>query len=967
MVYTVNKEKIAFMMIGMLFLCTSCVQQDYDLSKGLDKEITIGGDSLSILLGTTQKVELGSLITEKSIAMLKIAEDGTYSLHKEDSLKVSVAGIKPVTFTIAPLDLKPVDLQFSETKFPSFKLNNEGSTLPITIPDLNVKRNIVPIQYIKNIFSPIPNILPSFLKQNITRSNAPSSSQLTITPIIVNESGTVDQTIDLDVYPSQVKKVNRINLSNNVMTITLNHSQLGSLGFSTRNETIDKLSITFPPEYHISNPQGQGTRIQGNVFLVERASFSSFVDEISFKVTVDYVDLTKVLQNGGLNYVRSIPYSLKYTLNGDISNPTSLNGKFVNMSLAIDLAAAVQDLDMVTNDMKIDNTAGLFSINKSVDGIPTEVSSISTLNFGEGSYMMLTIDDPNLQPLAFSAGNCEIKLPKSMRFAPLQGLNTLTNTYTLPYNEIYGSHRLDLIGANINQIIPATKREIVFDDVFSYNMNGFVIGATSMNSNQVASLSNKNFNISLVSSNIDIKDASITTNQINTVVPTQTTSIKIDKFVSDDLKRLYSSTFTHPVTSHLKLEFSGLPPGIDSLFFKNYTIQFPSSMKFVAGTTNFKNQIIINRGFKVSDGFTKEFDLEGLDYGASGLDLVNGIISLNEEITISGSVYVKESNMNFADLGTVHVTPSFKMDDITLALVDAKLDPIIKPVSQIVHLGLPQYLMNDKVSLDVKKPVINLTVGNTMGMPVDVSVNLIPKRNGIPIPDATITTKFSIASAAKLGESTWSKFWLAGSAEGVSAGYQPIVIPNIANLLKKLPDEIEVSMIPTVTGDHHKVDLLAQKNQMDMKYSFHVPFDFGEDFNVVYLDTIADLQTKIEKYVDYTKTLTLLISVDNQIPFDMNLDLAPLDKNKNKIEGISISKGNNIKSGNVDGTSQNSKIELEIKETVVGSLSKLDAFEISVTAKRNSTIAGMPLRTNQSFSLGLRLKIPGGITYGSKK
>ena len=93
------------------------------------------------------------------------------------------------------------------------------------------------------------------------------------------------------------------------------------------------------------------------------------------------------------------------------------------------------------------------------------------------------------------------------------------------------------------------------------------------------------------------------------------------------------------------------------LFFRNYTIKLPASMKFKTGDVNVNNEVIINRGFKVSEGFTKVLTLESFDFGTTGLTLTNGNFVLNETIDMSGSAYIKSKPSGLISGVTSRLTP----------------------------------------------------------------------------------------------------------------------------------------------------------------------------------------------------------------------------------------------------------------------------------------------------------------------
>jgi hypothetical protein len=255
-----------------------------------------------------------------------------------------------------------------------------------------------------------------------------------------------------------------------------------------------------------------------------------------------------------------------------------------------------------------------------------------------------------------------------------------------------------------------------------------------------------------------------------------------------------------------------LPSAVDSVFFENFVIKLPAYLKFEAGNVNSQNEVILNRGFKVSEGFMKMLKLQKLDFGAAGLVLDNGVLKLNDEVSIQGKVYIKGTNLNASQLNAIDIKPTISVGEISISVVEAELSPNIEPISEVVTLNLPEFIKEEGTILDIQNPLITIETGNTTGIPVQATLTLIPKKNGAIIPNASVTTQLTIAAATVPGKFTWSRFWISKSNEGVSDSYQAVIIPALPNLFKLAPDEVEIRVQPIVSGNKHTIDLYALKN-----------------------------------------------------------------------------------------------------------------------------------------------------------
>ena len=407
-----------------------------------------------------------------------------------------------------------------------------------------------------------------------------------------------------------------------------------------------------------------------------------------------------------------------------------------------------------------------------------------------------------------------------------------------------------------------------------------------------------------------------------------------------------------------------MPTAIDSIFFKNYTIQFPAFLKFKAGDLNAQNQLILNDGFKVKNGFKKTLTIEKVDFGANGLSLVNGNFALNEAMTMKGSAYVKGASLNSSDVSSITVTPTFTVGSFTVGLIEAQISTAIEPVSKSLTLNLPSFLSGTGSILDIVNPVLSLEIGNSLGIPMDLDMSITPKKNGVIVTDGAIATKISIKPAAILGQTTWSRFWLSNYCKGYSAGFDTINVA-LQKLLRSVPDEVEIKANPTITGTKQTIDLNSTKNEVNLKYSVNVPLTFGKDFTLQYADTIADLKKSLAEILKMTHALDIIAIVDNSIPLELKLETTALDSLKAPISGMTATTTGTIKSGNSNGTVQTSQITISLKETTADALKLLDKLILKISAKSNTTVAGIQLSADQYIKLELRVRIPKGITIST--
>lgn len=957
--YTRIKTKLLLPILISAFVFTNCIDDEYDLSSGINTEMSVGGDSLSFPIIKTTKIYLDSMMNSQDIEMLRRMADSTYSFQLLDSMKASLGTLSPITISVPAMSIPPMSLSFADMDLPSFNLDPVTFETKIETPNFDLENLVInPINTTYSQTFPIETVL--------SQSNSKRQKAKAETSVIGPFQKTVNQSINESLfvlYPKELKKINKIFFKNTKVTLTFDKTNTNLLNLTSHSDTIKEFRIDFPTDYALSTPTGLNSRIEGSSFVIKNAVLTKGVNIFTASFVIESLDVSNIFQYGSLNYNKPINYSINYGFKGETNDISLLLGKEVEYKVSLKTTPVINDIEIVTNTFtSSDVQTGSYTISKLVQNIPSEISEIKSVSFANNANLQISIPDPGFYPFTFTAGNCQIELPKSIIFKPATGLNTTTNVLTIPYNQIFGTKTLEISGLDINKTIPEGQNSFTFTDQIKYTISGVAIGSQTTTLNNISAMNNKKVIISGTCKGLTPENAELKTRRITIDLAKNTSSIKINKFVSKDVKRLYSADLKTPSDITFKINIDNFPGTIDSIFFDNYVIQLPEYLKFKEGNVNSKNQVILNRGFKVSEGFTKTLTLEKLDFGVNGKILENGTFVLNDEVSMQGKIFIKSSSLNTSELDNIKIIPTVKINDLALSVIEGEITPVIPPKTKIMMLNFPDYLKQETTRLDLQNPVVTLQVGNTLGIAIHATVTMIPKRNGQVIEGATVSGELEIPAAKIIGQTSWYQYWIARTDAGISADYQPIVIPDISNLLNSVPDEVDIVVSPSLLGDRQIIDLYSTNNTLEMNYSLNIPLDFGTEFNICYTDTLISLKEKLQEIIKYTRQVDVMAIVDNKIPLDMNFNVVPLDSLKREISGISIESADSIKSCNIDGSVQRNYLNLKISETSEGALDNLDAFAFKISAFKNSTIAGMPLKTDQYISLEIRVRIPDGLT-----
>ena len=256
---------------------------------------------------------------------------------------------------------------------------------------------------------------------------------------------------------------------------------------------------------------------------------------------------------------------------------------------------------------------------------------------------------------------------------------------------------------------------------------------------------------------------------------------------------------------------------------------------------------------------------------------------------------------------------------------------------------------------------------NPVGIPVDVDLHIWGNdENGEVMAESEIATKVSILPA-KYDEKTDSLvpvetrlFLSTDTTRNSKAGYDNIEIPNLANLLKRIPYSINMNVEPVVRTDAtHHVDI-SKPIKLDAAYTVVVPLRF-DDLHLCYNDTITDLDSSLGETMDMFSNISLSVKMDvvNTIPLGLSLSVTPLDVNGNVIEDIEID-GLNVAAGSgnalvgadgiVGADHPIQKFAFTIKSKS-GDISSLDGLAFSLVAASDHTTGTAALKGEQGIKI----------------
>lgn len=431
--------------------------------------------------------------------------------------------------------------------------------------------------------------------------------------------------------------------------------------------------------------------------------------------------------------------------------------------------------------------------------------------------------------------------------------------------------------------------------------------------------------------------------------------------IDEALKELGALEAQTPVAVTVAFEFGG-DLNYASVKAKNLKIKFPDFLVFEEGEVEEGNILTLNETLSTEP---RTLNVIGYKFGrkaGEGKPVVDGSISIKGDVSMQGVVEVTNIQ-NTGSLGMVmHVT----LDEMTINSVTGVIMPKIKAETTKIELNdLPDFLKDEETRLDIANPVVLLKANNPLETPIEVGAVLTPLKNNTVVPgktveiasgDIVLASGDNVIALSRTGEC---------SIEGVTNN---VKVEDINNLLETIPDDINVDLQPVVRNENYYTVDLGKAYDMLAQYEVDVPLSFGQGLNIVYNDSVRDLNkdlSDLDKVI--LKNAKIILSVDNAIPLKLQLkpeNVLIKDVYGNELTAVkkTIEEDKQYVAESTDGEKPaTSEVVLSLTSDDTAFLSKIDRICFKLTAVPGSA-TGVPLKDTQWLKVtSLKLSVPGGV------
>lgn len=365
-------------------------------------------------------------------------------------------------------------------------------------------------------------------------------------------------------------------------------------------------------------------------------------------------------------------------------------------------------------------------------------------------------------------------------------------------------------------------------------------------------------------------------------------------------------------------------------------------------------------------------DLDYVDFGDEGVDVTpDGSLNATDKISMTGYFAFTAASgfdMHSGDYANVRLTimvDGSTTGELTLAEVEGKFTPAIEPDVDPIRIGddLPDFLDDDRVRITVNNPTVRFDVDMSQ-IPVDL--NFSATANGITDGAQTASVDLPAQGTQELTREQLNTIYFYQGNEpfdiaGKPAGAVLNHVDDLSTLVEQIPDEIQIDL---GNAANHKIEVqdnfytieLGRNYKAGADYKVLVPLTFDAGLNIVYKDSVDDMNSDLQDYE--ADGFTVTATATNTIPLQLHVTAKAYDTEGREIPGITVSDATIAPAAG--GQATTSDIELNVRLANRADLKRLEEIKFEVTASASATDA---LNSGQFLRLdNMRLRLDGPIT-----
>lgn len=359
--------------------------------------------------------------------------------------------------------------------------------------------------------------------------------------------------------------------------------------------------------------------------------------------------------------------------------------------------------------------------------------------------------------------------------------------------------------------------------------------------------------------------------------------------------------------------------------------------------------------------FSLDVTLNGLDFSAD--KQVNGRVAIeNGQVVMEGYILVDVEATASTNTGIdgSRLTSSMTMDDITITSAAGRFTPEINidDLGNVEVTGVPDFLSDGRVRVDLYNPQVIITVSNDMAVGGLVD-GIIRSYKGSDMLAEVAVPQFQV------NPSGTTRVCICRRDEGIDHSLYDVVktVDNLSDVIETIPERITFEASAQADPSDDGYFEFDHDYTVQPSYTIDAPIMFDKDARIVYKDTLDGWHDDIEDFeLADGAYINLAATVENRVPAYLTVDAKAVDIDGNEMgdDEISVVVNTTVAASEDGETPAETALSIDLKQVGEGALKRLDGIVFNIEAAAsdgNKAVVGKTLNATKHSLVAKDIKV----------
>ena len=394
---------------------------------------------------------------------------------------------------------------------------------------------------------------------------------------------------------------------------------------------------------------------------------------------------------------------------------------------------------------------------------------------------------------------------------------------------------------------------------------------------------------------------------------------------------------------------------------RRMAVTLPSYMEIVGVVPGADGNTLVFENVPTNRPFSLDVTLTGLDFAED--KQVNGRVAIeNRQVVMEGDILVDVEATALTNTGIdgSQIRSSMRMDDIKITSATGTFTPEIylDNLGDVDVTGVPDFLTDGRVRVDLYNPQIIITVSNDMAVGGLVTGTIRSFKDGSQLAEVAVPQ-------FRVNPSGTTTVCFCRRDEGIDHSLYDDVqaIANLSDLVETIPERITFEASAHADPSEESYFEFDHDYMVQPSYTIDAPIMFDENARIVYKDTLDGWHDDIEDFeLADGAYINLAATVENRVPAYLTVDAKAVDVDGNEMgdDEITVTVNNTVAASEDGETPAETALSVDLRQVGEGAFKRLDGIIFNIEAAAsdgNKAVVGKTLNAQKHSLVAKDIKV----------